>query len=195
MHMSHLLRRRRSIRLQDYDYAQAGAYFVTICTRNREYLFGEVVDAEMRLNGVGQMARTVWNELPARFPCVCLDAFIVMPNHIHGIIMVGAQFIAPDPAPCNAHLADAMHRGAMNRAPTLGEIVRAYKAASTRAIRVGVDPGFGWQRNYYEHIVRDEASLQQIREYVQGNPSRWAEDSENPNAVGAQFIAHNKDTQ
>ncbi|MCZ7627518.1 MAG: transposase [Candidatus Methylomirabilis sp.] len=122
-----------------------------------------------------------------------MDEFIVMPNHIHGIIIVvGAQFIAPsqciapDPTPDHAHAASAINQGAMNRAPTLGHVVRAYKATSTRFIRAAVDPGFGWQRNYYEHIIRDETSLNRIREYIQNNPARWAEDPENPDAVRAQ---------
>src|SRR3990170_4947791 len=90
---------RRSIRLKGYDYAQPGAYFVTIVTQDRACLFGAVADEEMQLNNAGQIAKAAWDELPARFPSVRLDAFIVMPNHVHGIIMVGAQFIAPQKTP------------------------------------------------------------------------------------------------
>ena len=112
---------RRSIRLKGYDYAGPGAYFVTICTQDRACFFGAVADGEMQLNNSGQIAKAAWDELPARFPSVRLDAFIVMPNHVHGIIMVGAQFIAPSDG------FGATNQGVMNHAPTLGEIVRAYK--------------------------------------------------------------------
>ena len=149
---------RRSIRLKGYDYAGPGAYFVTICTQDRACFFGAVADGEMQLNNSGQIAKAAWDELPARFPSVRLDAFIVMPNHVHGIIMVGAQFIAPSDG------FGATNQGVMNHAPTLGEIVRAYKAASTRLIRQAGTPDFAWQRNYYEHIVRDEEALDRIRQ-------------------------------
>jgi REP element-mobilizing transposase RayT len=100
---------RHSIRLRDYDYAQTGAYFVTICTRDRRCLFGEVSDGEIPSNDIGHVVQTVWEGLPSRFPLVELDQFVVMPNHVHGIIvLVGAQFIAPN------------NQGAINRAPTLG---------------------------------------------------------------------------
>jgi putative transposase len=150
---------RRSIRLTGYNYSQSGIYFVTICTRNRESLFGVLIDDAVRLNDSGRLASVVWKELPSRFPTVSLDCFVVMPNHIHGIITVGAQFIAPDSvqfiAPASAphnHVGIAQE-GAMNRAPTLGEIIRTYKAASTRMIRQTANLEFAWQRNYYEHVV------------------------------------------
>ncbi len=171
--------RRRSIRLKHYDYSQAGGYFVTVCTRNRECLFGEVADGTMRLNDCGRVVQHAWDELPARFPSVQTDAFIVMPNHIHGIIVVivGAQFIAPDqpgvtkpPTPGNV--------GArfIAPAPALGKIIRTFKAVTTRRLRAAGLAMFAWQRNYYEHIVRNEKDLEKIREYVVNNALRWVED-------------------
>lgn len=171
---------RRSLRLQGYDYSQAGAYFVTICTHNRACLFGEVVDGEMRLNETGRMVASALQAISDHFPQVDVDAFVVMPNHVHGIIVingVGAQFIAP-----NTHETDAaaINLGAINRAPTLGDMVRAFKARSTRDIRLR-EPGVSvWQRNYYEHIVRNEDDLARIREYIVNNPLQWALDRENP---------------
>ena len=106
-----------------------------------------------------------------------MDEFIVMPNHIHGILIVGAQFIAPSSVRHDDHNAK---QGAMNRAPTLGEIVRAYKAASTHIVRSTVNSNFAWQRNYYEHIIRNDDFLHRIREYIQNNPARWEYDRENP---------------
>ena len=167
--------RRRSIRLRGYDYSQAGAYFVTIVTRNRECLFGEVVEDLMRLNDAGRMVAQCWHELAAHFPHLELDEFVVMPNHVHGIITVGAPFMAP-------YGPGAINQGAINRAPTgLGEIVRSFKAVATRRIRQAGVLAFAWQRNYYEHIIRDEASLNRIREYIANNPLQWELDRENQN--------------
>jgi|GEM_PF-899802 len=159
----------RSIRLKGYDYKQAGAYFVTICTQDRVCLFGDVVDGQMRLNREGRVVETVWHEIPNHYPHVQLEAFVVMPNHVHGIIViVGAGF---KPAPTTKH--------------GLSEIVRAFKTFSSRRINEmrntrGVAV---WQRNFYEHIIRNEGSLHRIREYIQNNPFQWAFDRENPNML------------
>lgn len=170
---------RRSIRLSGYDYTQSGAYFVTICVDKRVCVFGALADGSLELNDAGRIARNTLSELPSRFSQISLDSFIVMPNHIHGIIFVGAQFIAPsDSLPHSREEA-----GAMNHAPTLGEIIRAYKAVSARAIRCGGYVDFKWQRNYYEHIIRDEDSLNRIRQYILDNPIRWDSDRENPAAA------------
>jgi REP element-mobilizing transposase RayT len=137
-------------------------------------LLGEVKNQAVQLAQAGEIAQAAWNELPRRFPLVELDAFVVMPNHVHGIILVGAQFIAPP------DVLGKSKQGVMNHAPTLGEMVRAYKAASTRLIREADIPHFAWQRNYYEHVVRSEESLNRIRQYIFDNPARWEFDRENP---------------
>lgn len=187
--MSSDIHHRRSIRLQDYDYAQAGAYFVTICAQNRECLFGKVMDGKMMLNDTGRVAQAVWDGLPGRFPTIELDQFVVMPNHLHGIlVLVGTQFIAPTiPRQGVINRAPTMMQqgqGVINRAPTLGEIVRTFKAATARQIRLVGLSEFGWQRNYYEHVIRDEDSLNRIREYIATNPLRWELDRENPKRQG-----------
>jgi putative transposase len=173
-------RHRRSLRLKDYDYSDTGVYFVTICTQQRHCLLGAVVDGELQLNDTGRLIQQCWEELPTRFPDVNIDGFVVMPNHVHGILFVGAQFIAPDTP--HTHR-ERNEKGAMNRAPTLGEIVRTYKALSTRMIRQTVISTFAWQRNYYEHIIRSEESLNRIRQYILDNPARWEFDRENPAAT------------
>ncbi len=177
---------RRSIRLKEYDYAQPGAYFVTVCTYQRECLLGRIESGQVVLSDAGEMARSVWDGLPERFPSIGLDECVVMPNHVHGIVLVGAQFIAPDPKD-----------GLTRHAPGLGEIVRAYKATVTRLVRRrgdgATDPGavdkgvihhaptgFGWQRGFYEHVIRNEQELMALREYILGNPSRWDDDENNP---------------
>ena len=176
---------RRSIRLKGYDYTQSGVYFLTVVVQDRLCLFGNVVDQEMRPNEAGEMVRRLWERLPDRFPCIQLDAFVVMPNHIHGILVidspVGALFVGT-------------HRGAPNPtrattrvAPTLGAVIGAYKSLTTRAYVKGVNAGPWppfrkrlWQRNYYEHVVRNDASLAELRQYILNNPARWAFDRENP---------------
>lgn len=181
--------RRRSIRLKAYDYSRAGAYFVTICTHARACVFGDVVDGAMVLNDAGRVARDEWRRLPERFTQLSPDAFVVMPNHIHGIIFnAGAQFIAParvqgsgqDAMKTSFGVSQSASFGVANRAPTVGEIVRAFKAVTTRRIRQSGIHAFAWQRNYYEHIIRDEASLLSLREYITNNPLQWALDCENP---------------
>jgi putative transposase len=135
---------RRSIRLAGYDYAESGAYFVTTCTHKRACLFGSIVKAEMQLNGAGEIVQAVWSELPVRFPRIRVDSFIVMPNHIHGVILVGAQLIAPSDS--RSDIIKNPTGSVINRAPTLGEIIRVYKAISTREIRRTVKMDFSWQR-------------------------------------------------
>lgn len=218
---------RRSIRLKGYDYAQAGAYFVTICQADRECLFGRVVDGAMRLNQYGAIVQRCWDDLPRHYPHVELDAFVVMPNHVHAIIVltdaaavgagfahgavgagfargtvtVGAGFSAkeeysdltnpsrqptisdlgiqkPAPTPPTAPATPSRHG--------LPEIVRGFKTWSARrvnALRHATGDAL-WQRNYYEHIIRNDRELNAIRQYIASNPSQWATDRDHP-AVGA----------
>jgi REP element-mobilizing transposase RayT len=168
-------RQRRSIRLRGYDYSLPGFYFITICTQNRRSLFGDITSGEMRTNEAGMIAVQVWEELQSRFPCVQLDESVVMPNHIHGIIaIVGAGLALPE------------DQGAASSAPTLPDIVRTFKSISARGInRLLSRSGRPfWQRNYFEHIIRNEASLAKIRHYIKTNPEQWTSDRENPDQIG-----------
>lgn len=162
---------RRSIRLTGYDYTAAGLYYVTIVAQDRECQFGTVVDGVMEPNDAGRMVATIWNELPAFYPGVGVDAFVVMPNHLHGIIVL----TAPSPVGAGMSLADVVHRF---KTMTTKRYVDGVKTAGWPAFR-----GRLWQRNYYEHIIRDDPSLDRIRRYVGENPSRWPEDGENPARV------------
>jgi len=185
---------RRSIRLPAYDYAQAGAYFVTVCTQNRECAFGGVIDGEMVLNEPGRMVETVWRELPQHHPGVEVDTLVVMPNHVHGIIMlVGA---GPRACPDNPSRSRGVAGQPQGVAPTgtmsLPDVVHRFKSLTTARYRRGVlerywlpFPGRLWQRNYYEHVIRNEEDLKAIRQYIIDNPARWEEDPENPDSVGA----------
>ncbi|MBI1885791.1 MAG: transposase [Chloroflexi bacterium] len=187
---------RRSIRLPGYDYAQAGAYFVTICTQNRECMFGEVVDGEMILTASGQMVESVWRELPQHYPGVEADTFVVMPNHVHGmIILVGAGPRARPGRPQGVAPTDDLGQP-QGFAPTgtmsLPDVVHRFKSLTTARYRRGVlqgrwlpFPGRLWQRNYYDHVIRNDEGLNRIRQYIVDNPVHWADDPENPNNVEA----------
>ena len=177
---------RRSIRLKGYDYSQAGAYFITLCTQDRACLFGKVVNGEMRLNDAGRMVLAEWNRLPERFPHLVLDAFVVMPNHVHGILVI------TDPAPTAGATLGATVGATVGAtlvvaptAPTVGNIIGAFKSRVTveyiRGVKTSGWPPFRgrlWQRNYYEHIIRNERALNAIRQYIMENPRRWHRDRE-----------------
>ncbi|MCX6361141.1 MAG: transposase [Armatimonadetes bacterium] len=187
--------RRRSIRLSDYDYTQAGAYFVTICAQDRACLFGDVVNGHMEPTEAGACAETTWRCLPEHYPHVTLDAFTVMPNHVHCIIMPRAG-LKPAPTVVDQAIGSGHDEGngvvgarfkparPAGEPPRHGlpEIVRAFKTYSSRSINQQMNsPGTPvWQRNYYEHIIRDEDSLNRIREYIMDNPIRWQFDHDNP---------------
>ncbi|MDT8442481.1 MAG: transposase [Desulfuromonadales bacterium] len=170
---------RRSIRLRDFDYATAGAYFITVCAHERQCTFGDIVDGVVGLNEMGGMVRDCWTAVPGHFGQCALDEFVVMPNHFHGIIqIVGARFIAPA---CAGAMTDKT-KGAMNRAPTVGEIVRAFKARCTHTINHHRQtPGAPvWQRNYYERIIRNDRELAETRQYIAANPAQWHNDENRP---------------
>jgi putative transposase len=179
--------RRCSLRLKEYDYSQAGAYFVTIYTRDRECLFGDIVDGEMRLNEYGRIVANRWDAIPDYIENVQRDEFVVMPNHVHGIIIlnnVGAQFIAPTGNNRQTpQQTPQINQGVINHAPTtVGEIVRAFKARCTHIInQIRNTPGYPiWQRNYYEHVIRNDDDLNRIRQYIIENPMNWHKDTDNP---------------
>ncbi|MDR0788074.1 MAG: transposase [Gemmatimonadota bacterium] len=176
---------RASNRLRGYDYTRAGAYFITICTHRGERLFGEVVGGAMQLNAAGSIVARTWIELPIHYSHILLDAVVVMPDHMHGIVVIthGAD---PDvgaglkPAPTTAI---GVHRHG------LSEIVRAIKTFSARRINLHRGtPGVPvWQRNYYDHVISNDGSLTRIREYIRDNPSRWMSDRENLRNDDVQF--------
>ncbi len=201
--------------MKGFDYSSEGAYYVTIVAQGRECLFGEIVDGEMRLNEYGEIVQKWWNEIPIHFPNVELGAFVIMPNHVHGIIYiieerrgevlsprdnpnannlnVGNQGGAPLPndIPNNINQdvsnwgGETPNQGGETpplQRPTLGQIVAYFKYQSTKEMNRIETPNAitrFWQRNYYEHIIRNEKELQQKTDYILDNPSRWDEDDEN----------------
>jgi putative transposase len=175
---------RRSIRLPGFDYAQTGAYFVTVCTQRRKCLFGEVLDGKVALNASGRMVESIWNEISQFYSGADVDAFTVMPNHLHGIIILG---VGAGPRACPD---DRPQQGQpQGVAPTLSlpDIAHRFKLLTTTKYIEGVAqnswppfPGRLWQRNYYEHVIRNETEMNLIREYIQMNPLKWFYDRENP---------------
>ncbi len=179
---------RQSIRLKSYDYSGNGAYFVTICVQDKQELFGTIDDGEMKLNTYGEIAQQVWQSLPTRFPGTDLDYCVIMPNHVHGIIVrtkeisniydkndVKAQ---QDASSMKSTL--QMYATAPRRWQLLGEIVRTFKAATSRLIHKEGCEEFAWQRNYYESILRNDVQLTAIRNYIASNPQTWHKDTLNP---------------
>jgi REP element-mobilizing transposase RayT len=175
---------RHSIRLKDYDYSQAGAYFVTLCAWQRECLFGDIVDGEMRLNALGQAVLDEWNRTPEIRVQVSLDVSVVMPNHFHGIIAIdGSTFDGGNVvrAYCNTPL-PIVHNQLRSPSQTIGAIVRGFKSAVTTQINViRQNPNCPvWQRNYFERVIRNDAELDRAREYIINNPLKWELDKEHP---------------
>jgi REP element-mobilizing transposase RayT len=158
---------RRSIRLRGYDYSRPGSYSVTICSQGMLDLFGEIVEGEMKRNPFGEIVWSCWNDLPRHYARVELDSFVIMPNHVHGIIVIRAP-VVPLAVPL-------VVRAGLKPAPTkLSEIVRGFKTFSARRINAtrGTPGTSVWQRNYYERIIRNDDELNKIREYINTNPLR-----------------------
>ncbi len=168
---------RRSVRLKGYDYSQAGLYFITICTHIRECLFGEIemvgISHVMSLSDAGKIANECWLEIPKHFPNTVLHEHIVMPNHVHGIIElvneanIGVENFQP------LHERNEFQKMIPR---SIGSIVKGFKIGVTKWFRTNTDVETVWQRNYYEHIIRNEQSYQTISEYIINNPAKWNDD-------------------
>jgi REP element-mobilizing transposase RayT len=178
---------RRSIRLKGYDYRQAGGYFVTLVAQGREMLFGEVVNGEMVLNNFGKIVAETWQWLEMQYPYVALGEWVIMPNHFHGIIFImdddgrggsrTAPTTNPQPVPANPQpIPDAAKR------KPLGRLIGAFKTVSTKHINIArhTEGATVWQRDFYEHILRNETELDHITSYIESNPARWADDNDDP---------------
>ncbi len=177
---------RRSIRLRGYDYTRAGAYYVTVCTQGRLPLFGDVVNDVMTPNAMGNIVQRCWDGIPEHMPMVVCDAFVVMPNHVHGIIVITDVAAPPDPVRAGNFPPPQTGDAPPRRSPiaimvrnSLGHIMQTFKAAVSRqAIRDGLMPRGTpiWQRGYYESIIRDAASHDRIAQYIAENPTNWKGD-------------------
>ena len=163
--------RRKDIRIPEFDYSQPGAFFVTIVTKDRKTLFGHVDNGKMVLNNVGKLAEEVWLALPTHFPNVELGEWVIMPNHIHGIISINVEATHASPLP----------RISKGPAPgSIGAIIGSFKSAVTKRVhQISKNTNNNlWQRNYYEHIIRNKRDYQAIYDYIIANPLNWEKDEE-----------------
>ncbi|QIR36062.1 transposase [Tolypothrix sp. PCC 7910] len=184
---------RRSIRLPGYDYTQIGAYFTTICTYKKQCWFGNVVNGEMQYNQLGVIAYKFWQALPRRFSHIRLDAFVVMPNHLHGILIITDAMEArqsqsfpsadnfSDTVPLQNNNNQKNEQFGKPIAGSITTIIRGFKSAVTKRINLMRKNPYPpiWQRDYYESIIRQDR-LDNVRQYIINNPCAWTEDEENP---------------
>ena len=160
---------RKRNRLKAYDYSQPGHYFVTICTKNRDNWFGEVNDGKMILNECGVIAAGYWSQIQTHYGNATLDEWVVMPNHIHGIIVILA--VGTEQCSVPTHV----------KSVSLSQIVKSFKDITIKRIRSEFgNSRFAWQRSFHDHVIRDELELRRIREYIVCNPAQWAEDENHP---------------
>jgi len=174
-----------SARLKDWDYAFPGWYFITICTSERFLSFGEIRDGEVYRSPLGEIARDYWLKIPDHFPNVALDEFIVMPNHLHGIIGINAPVETPrdvrveTPRTVETQHAASLRENERNSLPKPGSIstiIRSYKSAVTRWAGQNGYESFSWQARFYDRIIRDQQALAVVRAYILENPSKWDTD-------------------
>jgi putative transposase len=178
---------RRSIRLQGYDYSQPNMFFVTLCAYERNCLFGEALNNTVHLNEAGKVVKQYWLQIPEHFPQVVLDEFIIMPNHIHGILSIEERDDKSPPVGANNYSPAEKDISSLDvktpsrikgTSKTVGSIVRGFKIGVTKWFKENLNVSSVWQRNYYEHIIRVEEDLDKIREYIIANPLNWEKDEE-----------------
>ena len=187
---------RRSTRLKGYDYSRPGFYFVTICTKNRQHLFGEIMNNVMHLNDAGKMVLNCWLEIPGHYSNVKLHEFIIMPNHIHGILeiiekqnpltsnnpQVGVQYFEPLPGdylneePQSRKQGHLKHRYQHIIPGSLGSIIRGFEIGVTKWFRKNTDIHNVWQRNFHDTIIKSKWSFRIISRYIINNPKNWDDD-------------------
>ena len=167
-------------RLPSWDYGANAPYFVTICTKNREMFFGKIIKNIVNLSPIGEIAHKYWLEIPKHFPFVELDEFIIMPNYIHGIIVINKPVESQNIAGINVetqNIASLQKNKFGPQSQNLGSIVRGFKSGVTTYAKIN-NLKFAWQPRYYDHIIRNYASWERIRQYIQLNPNNWLADEE-----------------
>jgi REP element-mobilizing transposase RayT len=173
------MKERKLNRLKDYDYSKNGYYFVTVCTKNREEWFGRIDGDELRLNEFGDIAKNFWAEITGHFERVGIDEFSVMPNHVHGILIIEEDMVGN--AYMRSNQRNAFMHSLRNRTKMLlSKIIQQYKASVTRKINSLENVfHFGWQKSFYDHVIRNDRSLDNLRQYITSNPLKWELDIEN----------------
>jgi len=181
---------RRSIRLRGHDYAQAGEYYVTLCVKDRESLLGEILGDRVELTRIGEIVKECWEGIPKHFSNAVLDEFVIMPNHVHGIVIlvdrVGTRHAVSQPAAeSQLHALPQLEIPSREQfgkpvCGSLSTIMRSFKSAASKRIHSEGYSAFAWQSRFYEHIIRDGRDGDRIRKYIANNVSKWSEDKENP---------------
>jgi REP element-mobilizing transposase RayT len=174
MHLYNNKYRIPSARLQTWDYSSDGVYFITICTKNMLHYFGRVIDQKMELNEIGKLAAQYWAEIPNHFSFVEMGSFVVMPNHMHGTLIINkaginASHLNPDKTP-------GQQRFRNPESGSVSSIVGSYKSIVTKQVRLLFHAEFAWQPRFHDHIVRNPESFERIQNYIINNPAKWAED-------------------
>jgi putative transposase len=171
-------RQRKTVRLREYEYSQPGEYFATICTKNHECMFGSIVNGKMDLNERGGIVDGCWKGIPEHFPYVGLDEYIIMPNHVHGIIVLHEHV-------GTRHAVSLPERFGKPVSGSVSTIVRSFKSAAAKRINeMHLTTGAPiWQPRYYDRIIRDEKELQNIRDYINNNVLTWAFEAEHPENI------------
>ncbi|NER02917.1 MAG: transposase [Okeania sp. SIO3C4] len=176
---------RKSTRLPHWNYAQNGWYFITICTSNRENFFGNITQGQMQLSNIGKIAKKFWVEIPLHTKQgVYLDRYVIMPNHLHGVLIIdnSTKESKSTEVKCNVSTEYDLSRIMSEISPkegSLSAIIRSYKSAVTNWCNSNNYSSFGWQKRFYEKIIRDDKSLENIRKYIINNPIKWENDRNN----------------
>jgi putative transposase len=189
------LPQRKNVRMPFFDYSSPGGYFVTICVEGRKCRLGRIKDGEIILNATGEIVREITEQMPQIFSQIIVDCYVIMPNHFHAVFNINyerdGEEMAADSSSAGGTLSGGTTAGGSRTAPTgrapkpIGRIIGAFKTMTTKRINEKEDtPGAQfWQRNYYEHVIRNDEELQKIRDYIIGNPVQWAADEENPDYI------------
>ena len=174
-----------STRLRHWDYSSNGTYFITLCTKNRESFLGEIVDGEMQLSEIGKIVQKYWLEIPDHFSFIMLNNFIIMPNHMHGIVVIDkAHDVETRQCLVSTAATKTINRFQNQGKHTISSIIGAYKSICTKTINKTQNKiFFGWQPRFYDHIIRDKNNLIRTREYIINNPIKWDSDKNNPENI------------
>jgi len=170
------MKNRKPNRLKNYDYSRDGFYFVTVCTYNRNWYFGEIQNGQMRLNQYGEIVKQQWLWLQEQYPYIEHDQYVIMPNHVHGIVLINRSAAANvgNSRDCSLQ---------KSKIKSLSELMGSFKTTSSKLIHRAGSHEFKWQKSFYDHIIRNDRSLENIRKYIANNPLKWEYDQENINDI------------
>ena len=181
-HLFHNQFRVTSTRYPDWDYSHPGGYFITICIKNKQCVLGKIVDGKMQLSPIGIIVQREWLKTGIIRPNIRLDEYIIMPNHLHGIVFIHYDGFEPNTVetPRRGVSTNNIHHNPQWKPNSVGSIICQFKSICTKQIRQSIDLSFAWQSRFYDHIIRNDDEYNRIRQYIVGNPAKWQYDRENP---------------